>query len=382
MTKSVSSVVESSKKTNRILLPIRLPDPPRSHKATTSATPAETQKVATPRAADSGSKTTTNVQLEISKSLIDFDSDFEPHKVGSQTEVQKIPPLPDVGWATFDDTTPKKATAISISSTNSLEGVPYSVSALQSSFGTRQNTKSLSFPHANHGSQQNQLFSPPANNIQSFNPPLNRATSAPVNSQWWGAASQASTQGSQALPSNHGFAGTLASQKPAVDTTSSRGQALPEDISTMSYRPLYAATWDWRANPQLNMGYGQYSMQYPVRAANFPSLSSMQGALPDMGSTTLWPHVPFVGAVNSSLTTLHVPQPMKTNNNQFMVERAANVAYQMQNNSSPIGYQGVQGLATTGNAYGLSSVNQPMAVRNMQGITQSSLPQVGGNPFA
>ncbi|BAF18065.1 Os05g0534800 [Oryza sativa Japonica Group] len=274
-TKSVSSVVEPSKETNRKVLPIRLPDPPRSHKATTSTTPAEIQKVVPPRAADPSSKTTTDVKLEISKSLIDFDSDFEPHQGFGQTEVQKSSPLPDVGWATFDDTTPKNATATSISSTNSLNGplvqILNSVSAPQISFPTRQSTKSLSFSQANNGSQQNQFFFRPTDNIQSYSSPLNRANSAPVNSQLWGAASQASIQGSHALPSNHGsniLAGTLASQRPAVDTTSSRGKALPEDIFTMSYHP-YAANWDWRANPQLNMGYGQYNMQYPVGAANF-----------------------------------------------------------------------------------------------------------------
>uniref|UniRef100_A0A0D3GA64 Arf-GAP domain-containing protein n=1 Tax=Oryza barthii TaxID=65489 RepID=A0A0D3GA64_9ORYZ len=274
-TKSVSSVVEPSKETNRKVLPIRLPDPPRSHKATTSTTPAEIQKVVPPRAADPSPKTTTDVKLEISKSLIDFDSDFEPHQGFGQTEVQKSSPLPDVGWATFDDTTPKNATATSISSTNSLNGplvqILNSVSAPQISFPTRQSTKSLSFSQANNGSQQNQFFFRPTDNIQSYSSPLNRANSAPVNSQLWGAASQASIQGSHALPSNHGsniLAGTLASQRPAVDTTSSRGKALPEDIFTMSYHP-YAANWDWRANPQLNMGYGQYNMQYPVGAANF-----------------------------------------------------------------------------------------------------------------
>ncbi|XP_015692425.1 uncharacterized protein LOC102721646 isoform X2 [Oryza brachyantha] len=381
MTKSVPSVVEPSKETNRIVLPIRLPDPPRSHKATTSTTPTETQKVAPPGAADLSSKTIADVRLEISKSLIDFDSDFEPRQVGGQTKVQKSLPLPDVGWATFDDTTPKKATAISSSSTNSLEGplaqIPNSVSAPQSSFPTSQNTKSLSFPQTHHGNQQNQPFFATADNIQSYSSPLNRANSVPVNSQFWGSASQASIQGSHSLPSNHGsniLIGTLASQKPGLDVRSSRGKALPEDIFTMSYHPSYASTWDWRANPQLNMGYGQYSMQYPVGAANFPSLSSMQGALPHTGGTSMLPRASFMGSVNYDLRTPQFVPPMMANSNQFMVQQhAVNVAHQMQNTSLPIGYQGVQGLASTGSAYGLSSMNQA--------ITQSSLPQVGGNPF-
>ncbi|XP_052157036.1 ADP-ribosylation factor GTPase-activating protein AGD5-like isoform X2 [Oryza glaberrima] len=185
-------------------------------------------------------------------------------------------------------------------------------------------------------------------------PRSHKATTSttPAEIQLWGAASQASIQGSHALPSNHGsniLAGTLASQRPAVDTTSSRGKALPEDIFTMSYHP-YAANWDWRANPQLNMGYGQYNMQYPVGAANFPSLSSMRGALPHTGSTSMLPRAPFTGFVNSDLITPQILPPMTTNNHQFMVQQHdVKVTHQMQNASFP--------------------------------INQSHLPQVGGNPF-
>ncbi|KAL5202335.1 hypothetical protein ABZP36_013287 [Zizania latifolia] len=190
MIKSVSSVVEPSKDTNRIALPIRLPDPPRSHKATNYATSAEIQKIRPPRATDPSSKTTTDDKLEIPKSLIDFDSDLEPRQGGAQIKMQKSSSLPDVGWATFDVATPKKVTPPSISSTKSLEGplvdIPNSTSAPQNGFQIKQNDRSLSFPQANHG-HQNQLYLFPADNIQSYNSPLSRVNSAPVNSQLWGA---------------------------------------------------------------------------------------------------------------------------------------------------------------------------------------------------
>lgn len=421
VTTSVSSVVEPS----RVVLPIKLPDPPRSHKATTSTTSTEAQKAAPPRVGDPSSETSRDVKLDISKSLIDFDSDMEPHQGGVQTKMQKSSSLTsaDVGWATFDVATPKNATTMpSISSTNSSEGpllqLPNSVSAPQSSFPTVQTAKSLSFPQPNHGGQQHQLYLSPVDNIQSNNPPLNRASSAPVNSQLWGAASHAPIQGNSALPNNQGsniLIGTRdavivsVSQQPVAEVTSSGRKALPEDIFTMSYHPVYASTWDWRANPRVNMGYGQYGMQYPVGSVNttqsfahpnsinpfnmskgptlahastFPSLASMQGASPDMGSMTLLPRAPSMGSVGSVLSPPQVPPSLMANNQYMVQQHAVNMPYHAQNNNFPIGYQGVRGIATTGSAYGLSSMDKRMAAQNLQGMAQSSLPRVGGNPFA
>ena len=44
----------------------------------------------------------------------------------------------------------------------------------------------------------------------------------------------------------------------------------------MSYRPVYASPWGWQANPRVNMGYGQYGMQYPVGSVNVSSVISNQ----------------------------------------------------------------------------------------------------------
>lgn len=120
----------------------------------------------------------------MSKNLIDFDSDLEPPQ--GQTDIQEgsLPPT-DVGWATFDDVTPRKTTTMpSTSSTNSVEGpmlqIPDLTSAPQIRFS---NAKSLSFSPANHGNQLNQHYFSPVNTTQYNNTLLNRATSAPVHSQ-------------------------------------------------------------------------------------------------------------------------------------------------------------------------------------------------------
>uniref|UniRef100_A0A0A9AMV5 Uncharacterized protein n=1 Tax=Arundo donax TaxID=35708 RepID=A0A0A9AMV5_ARUDO len=359
-----------------------------------------------------------DAKLYASENLIDFDSDLGPPQGVVQTEIQKnLLPQTEVGWATFDDATPKKTTTMpSTSSINSLEGtmlqIPNLASIPQSRYPIVQTAKSLSFSLSNHGSQEHQHYFSPVNNIQSSNPPLNRATSAPADSQLWGAASHAPMlQGSSILPSNQGSniiignrdpVTVSASQQPTAAITSNGRKVLPEDIFTMSYRQVSSA-WNWQPNPHVNMEYGQYGTQYPVRIANttqhahpylinpvnlargptsahassrFPSLSSMQEALPNMGNTALLPRAPGMGSVGSVLSPLQVPFP-STADNQYMIQQHA---IKVQNNTFTNGYEGVRGFATTATAYGLYPMDQHLAAQNLQ--AQNSLPRVGGNPFA
>ncbi|KAJ1263798.1 hypothetical protein BS78_09G214300 [Paspalum vaginatum] len=385
-----SSVVQASKVTNssKAILPIKLPDPPRSQKATTN-TSTEAQKPTSSRIEDA--------KLDLSKNLIDFNSDLETPQGVIQTEIQKDSSLPptDVGWATFDVVTPKNTSTMpSTSSANSVEGLMLQIPDLASIPQIRFPTaKSLSFSQANHGSQQHQHYFSPVNNIHSNNPLFNRATSAPVNSQLWRSASPApSIQGGSILPNNqvsnisienHDPAIVSAPQQPAAEVTSNGRKALPEDVFTMSYRPVSSA-WNWQPNPRVNMEYGQYSTCYPVGIVNttqfahpyplnpvnlaggpssahtstrFPSLTSMQEALPNIGSTTLLSRAP----------------------DQYMVQQHA---VQVQNNTFPTGYEGIGGIATTATTYSLPPMDQRFAAQNLQPMYHNSLPRVGGNPFA
>ncbi|XP_062231984.1 UBA domain-containing protein 3-like isoform X2 [Phragmites australis] len=411
VTASASSVLQASKntKSNNVILPIRLPDPPRSHKATTSNASAEAQKSTSQWTNDPRPGSMQDAKLYVSENLIDFDSDLEPPQDVVQTKIQKNPlPPTDIGWATFDVATPQNTTTMtSTFSTNSLEGsmlqIPNSASMPQSRLPTVQTAKSLSFSLANHGSQQHQHYFSPVNNIQSSNPPLNRTTSAPVDSQLWRAASHAPMlQGNSILPSNQGSnilignrdpVTVSASQQLLADITSNGRKALPEDIFTMSYRPV-SSSWNWQPNPRVNMGYGQYGTHYPVgitqhahpyninpvnlargptsahASSRFPSLTSMQEALPNVASTALLPHAPGMGSVGSVLSPRQVAFP-STADNQYMIQQHA---VKVQNDTFPIGY-GVRGFATTATAYGLSPMDQHLAAQN-------ALPRVGGNPFA
>jgi len=152
----------------------------------------------------------------------------------------------------------------------------------------------------------------------------------------------------------------------------------------MSYRPVSSA-WNWQPNPRVNMQYGQYRTHnpvgivnttqlahpYPVNPVNlaggpasahastrFPSLTSMQEALANLGSTALLP---------------------RAADHQYMVQQHA---VQVQNNTFPTGYEGIRGMATTANTYGLPSMDQRLAAQNIQAMNHSSLPRVGTNPFA
>ncbi|CAN6350365.1 unnamed protein product [Urochloa humidicola] len=366
---SASSVVQASKETNtnKLILPIKLPGPPRSQKATTSNTSTEVQKSTSSRTDDLSPATLQHAKLYVSKNLIDFDSDLEPPQGVAQTDIQKdFVPQTDVGWATFDVVTPPKTTTMpSTSSTNSVDCPLLQNPDLASTPQIRfPNAKSLSFSPANHGSKQHQHYISPVNTIQSNNTQLNRTTSAPVNSQLRRAVSlEPPTQGGSILPANHGsniLTGTrdpaiLSSlQQPAAEDTSNGRKAPPEDIFTMSYHPVSSA-WNWQPNPGVNMQYGQYGTHYPFGIVNFPSLTSMQGALPHMGSTAL----------------------LSRASDQYMVRQHA---VQVQNNIFPTGHEGIKGVATS--ATGLSLMDQRLAAQNLQNMNHNSLPRVGGNPFA
>ncbi|CAD6271439.1 unnamed protein product [Miscanthus lutarioriparius] len=284
---SASSAVQASKEANskKAVLPIKLPDPPRSQKATSSNISTEAQKSSSSRTDDPSPATLKDAKNYMSKNLIDFDSDLEPPQGVAQTDMQKGSlPATDVGWATFDDVAPRKTTTMpSTSSTNSVEGpmlqIPNLASAPQIRFS---NTKSLSFSQANHGSQLNQHNFSPVNTIQYNDTLLNRATSAPVHSQLWRAASPTPTtqwgsilpanQGSNILIGTHDPAIVSASQQPAAEATSNGRKALPEDIFTVSYRPVSSA-WNWQQNPRVHMQYGQYRLHNPVGIVNTTQLA-------------------------------------------------------------------------------------------------------------
>ncbi|CAN6346059.1 unnamed protein product [Urochloa humidicola] len=396
VTTSASSVVQASKETysNKAILPIKLPGPPRFQKATTSNTSTEAQKSTSPMADDLSPATLQDAKLYVSKNLIDFDSDLEPPQGVAQTNIQKDSlPQTDVGWATFDVVTPEKtATMPSTSSTNSVDCPILQNPDLASTPQIRfPNAKSLSFSPASHGSQQHQHYFSPVNTIESNNTQLNITTSAPVNNQLRRAASLApTTQGGSILPVNQGSnisTGTrdpaiLSSlQQPPAEDTSTGRKALPEDIFTMSYHPVSSA-WNWQPNPGVYMQYGQYGTHYPFGIGNttqlarpnpvnpvnlaggpasahastrFPSLTPMQGALPHIGSTALLSRAP----------------------DQYMVQQHA---VQVQNNIFPTGYEGIKGIATS--ATGLPPMDRRLATQNLQAMNHNSLPRVDGNPFA
>uniref|UniRef100_A0A804Q2E3 ADP-ribosylation factor GTPase-activating protein AGD14 n=2 Tax=Zea mays TaxID=4577 RepID=A0A804Q2E3_MAIZE len=300
------------------------------------------KKPSSSRTDDPSPATFKDAKLYMSKNLIDFDSDLEPPQGVAQTDIQKgSSPQTDVGWATFDDATSKKTTTMpSTSSTNFLEGPMLQIADLTSAPQIRfSNAKSLSFAPSNRGNQLNQQNFSPVNTTQYSNTLLNRATSAPVHSQ---------------------------------------------DIFAMSYRPVSSA-WNWQPNPSVNMQYGQHRTHYPVGIVNttqlahpypvnpvslaggpasahastrFPSLTSMQEALPNLGSTAVLSRAPV---------------------HQYMVQQHT---VQVPNYTFPSGYEGTRGIAATASTYGLPPMDQRLAAQNLQVMNHGSLPRVGGNPFA
>ncbi|KAF8715698.1 hypothetical protein HU200_026640 [Digitaria exilis] len=284
---SPSSVLQDSKETNsnKAVLPIKLPDPPRSQKAT-SNTSAEAQKSTSSRTDDPSPAALKDAKLYMSQNLIDFDSDLEAPQGVAQTDTQDSVPPTDVGWATFDVARPKKTiTMPSIFNTVAVEGPKLHIPDLASAPQIRFPNAPLSFPPAKYGSQQHQHFLYAVNTIQYNNTLLNRATSAPVYNQLQRAASLApTTHGGTVLPANQGsniLIGThdpaivSSSHQPAAEATSNGRKPLPEDMFTTSYHPVSSA-WNWQTNPHLNMQYGQYRTHDPVGIVNVRIVTSYQ----------------------------------------------------------------------------------------------------------
>ncbi|PWZ19138.1 hypothetical protein Zm00014a_015740 [Zea mays] len=324
---SASSAAQASKEinSNKVFLPIKLPDPPRSQKATSSSTSTEAQKPSSSRTDDPSPATLKDAKLYMSKNLIDFDSELEPPQGVAQTDIQKgSSPQTDVGWATFDDATSRKTTTMpSTSSKIFLEGPMLHIADLTSAPQIRfSNAKSLSFAPSNCGNQLNQQNFSPVNTTQYSNTLLNRATSAPVHSQ-----------GSNMIVT-HNPAIVSASQQPAAEATSNRGKALPDGVggclnNLCSVLPLFFFLYAFVLKPGSFVGYfcnelsssifslelaiksqckhatTQLAHPYPVNpvslaggpasahaSTRFPSLTSMQEALPNLGSTAVLSRAP------------------------------------------------------------------------------------------
>ncbi|KAF2286884.1 hypothetical protein GH714_034649 [Hevea brasiliensis] len=166
------------------------------------------------------------------------------------------------------------------------------------------------------------------------------------------------------------------SQPPAMEVKSNGRKELPQDLFAATYPSFHAAFPGWQTGPPRGMGF---AMQYsntaapmptfvqpskstnpfdlsepsPVQGHSFPSMASLQSALPNMPPSSGLQHTSSLGA--------------------YMGQVSSNMPL-----SRP---QGVGGFSTEGGAFGAINMDQRLAGRFSAPATPSPFSSVGGNPF-
>ncbi|XP_043723938.1 probable ADP-ribosylation factor GTPase-activating protein AGD14 isoform X2 [Telopea speciosissima] len=238
---------------------------------------------------------------------------------------------------------------------------------------------------------------------------------APNNQPWGyslapnvpGTSSTPTTQSSQTKPVQGASSG-VASQPAPVEAKSSGRNALSEDLFTSAYS-LVPAVPGWQTGPPRGMEFG---MQYPtaapmsafphsvqsnnpfdlntepslVQAPTFPSMASLQGALPNMARPTgllrsssldtpssRWMHPQSP----SYASALHPQSPSYAS----AMPPSAYMGQQASSNMHPFGHQGSGRFGNDGAAFGSLNRDQQLPGRYSQPATPSSFSSLGGNPF-
>ncbi|KAK1298286.1 hypothetical protein QJS10_CPB14g01182 [Acorus calamus] len=308
---------------------------------------------------------------------------------------RELVPLLIENWASFDFSAPGQApqTAPSVVSLESALGqfsAPANIAVtnvptlpVDSFLNT---TGGGHWPNGQQQQQQQHSSLAAAAGQTSFQPFNQPAFGAP-NNQPWGSSVASNVQSLWADPTgqlpqvtpNTGFP----SHPPPVESKPTERKAFPEDLFAIAHPPAPQGASVWQAGLHYGMGYG---MQYPnpvvtypqssksanpfdigneqrlVHAHTFPSLSSLQGALPNVTAPSQLVHSSSGGGPSQQWMPLHqlaypsgVPSgpymPQQVPN--FMPQQAPNsMPQQPLNNMLPLGHQGVGGFGGNGGMFG------------------------------
>nr|CAD1824200.1 unnamed protein product [Ananas comosus var. bracteatus] len=417
--------------------PVRILEPPKTNSTPTTNSSAQAQTVPTSRSNSNQVNSAENNAFN-SKSLIDFDPDPEPPQAGAMQSVPQqsnSSPAIEGGWASFDSASPQKPPQTATDS-STLESTLVQLSAPSSSapapnFSTMTANAVNSFPKANNGGQwptlqqHQQLSLFPDSNGQANRPLLATPVVTTQNNQPWGASLAPSMQGSTAPPAGRAIQAsingpqvvpTVSSHPPASEYKNSGRKALPEDLFTVMYPTGPPSVAGWQTSQNFaTMGYG---FQYPAAAmmppyapsrstnpfdmnehklahsSTFPSLSSLQGALPNMNNTVPLSRAVSLGSLPAQwMPSQQSPYASAAAPSPYMLHpSASSLPQQAPATVFPMGNQAVGAFPNDRSALGFSSMDQNLAVRNAQsatpnsfapvGATPNSFAPVGGNPFA
>ncbi|GMI97709.1 NSP (nuclear shuttle protein)-interacting GTPase [Hibiscus trionum] len=208
---------------------------------------------------------------------------------------------------------------------------------------------------------------------------------------------------------NHDATSTVASQLPPTETKESGRKELPADLFTLTY-PSYPAAGagpGWQSGQPYGMGF---TMQYntgapmssfpqssrsmnpfdlggeapPVQTQTFPSMASLQGALPNVPPPSGPVPTSSLGTPSSAwMSPQSLPyasgMPMPSLPYASSVPQRPHLGAQLPNNLPPSSHQ-IGGIGNEA-SFGFVNTDQQVAGRFPAPATPQPFPAVGGNPF-
>ncbi|KAG1367615.1 putative ADP-ribosylation factor GTPase-activating protein AGD14 [Cocos nucifera] len=409
---------------------VQINEPSKSNAIQDPASPAPAQATAPSSSRGLSAGNPVEFKRVNSGSLIDFSTDPEPPAAGAshQSLPQETASLPvnGGGWASFDDVAPPKVPQAA-SSASPLESVlaelSAPVSAPVANFSISLVAGVDSSPRTNNGGQwptanQHHLSLFSAADVKSINPSYNVPAMGDPNNQLWGSSLLPNLQGPMATPTapssqavtkppQENSAG-LSLEPPSSEAKPSGRKELPVDLFTTLYLPVPASVPGWQAGPYLGTGYG---MQYPNAAAlptnphsskcmnpfdlvnepklphasTFPSLASLQRALPNMNMNNMSAllHTSSLGSPSSGWVPPQQPSyPSAMTPSSYTMQQGANhMPQQVPKSAFPVVPQRIGGLGTEGAAFGFSGMDPHSAARSYQSGAPNAFATAGGNPF-
>ncbi|KDO54160.1 hypothetical protein CISIN_1g004435mg [Citrus sinensis] len=255
-----------------------------------------------------------------------------------------------------------------------------------------------------------------------FTPPVAGSS----NNQQWNTSLAQNAQGPPAAqpaqsvpkPALESASGGLSQPSP-VEVKSTGRTALPEDLFTANYSSFPASVPGWQTVPPHGMVYAmQYNTaapmpnfvhsksttnpfdvnndSHPVQAQTFPSMASLQGALPNVShppgllrTSSLTPSPawmppqasPYPSAMPSQMPTYAAAIPSQMPTHAPAMPPRPYLGPQVPSNVPPSGHQGMGGLGSEGASFGFMNPDPQLAGRLSASATPQAFTSVGGNPF-
>ncbi|XP_039143029.1 probable ADP-ribosylation factor GTPase-activating protein AGD14 isoform X2 [Dioscorea cayenensis subsp. rotundata] len=395
--------------------PLQVGDLPKPNGTGVPENSSKTQRTTSSSSLGSSDGNPVELKRANSGSLIDFNINSDPPVSSTQhVPQQTVSPLASSeNWASFDVVPQQKASQTSANASSIQSSLDQLLVPAIAPTGNMPSPP-VSGVHALSGNNDTrQIPVMPQNQADFFAAGNTRSALPPSDiSMTWGPSVAQNMQVNLTAPAGQPSQGTtvwaggmgsaLLSQTPADAKPIGRNE-LPQDLFTALYPPAATSFPAWPRTPHPSMGY---SMQYPVgnaiqtfpqasqstnpfelvnetslpHASSFPSMASLQGALPNMTG-----NAPLLRS--ASLGTplpqwMHLQQTpsyqMASSPSPYLVQQGlTNTAAQAPNHSFPMVNHG-GGFGGAGAAFGASGMETQSGARYAQQGTPSAS---GGNPF-